>query len=141
MKKHNLKFGIVLVLCSSCAIASLNGSPALNASASTNTLTETTGVNPFSTGQQSLTAPTYAPSLVIREKELLSQEVKKWVEGNGYKLYWNSKKDYVVYNNITLSGKTDDDILQSLGELFFSENNGLVVKKYQKNRVIVIDDM
>ncbi|OAT55630.1 hypothetical protein M989_00649 [Kluyvera georgiana ATCC 51603] len=71
----------------------------------------------------------------------MSQEVKKWVEGNGYKLYWNSKKDYVVYNNITLSGKTDDDILQSLGELFFSENYGLVVKKYQKNRVIVIDDM
>lgn len=71
----------------------------------------------------------------------MSQEVKKWVEKNGYKLYWNSKKDYLVYNNITLSGKTDDEILQSLGELFFSENYGLVVKKYQKNRVIVIDDM
>ena len=79
--------------------------------------------------------------MVIQENELLSQGVKSWVSANGYKLFWNSKKDYLVYNDITLTGKTDDEILQALGELFFSENYGLVVKKYQKNRVIVIDEM
>ncbi|RYH92451.1 pilus assembly protein [Citrobacter werkmanii] len=79
--------------------------------------------------------------MVIQEDKLLSQEIRKWVEANGYKLFWNSAKDYLVYNNITLAGKSDDEILQELGELFFSENYGLVVKKYQKNRVIVIDEM
>ncbi|MFD2023329.1 hypothetical protein ACFSKS_23285 [Pseudocitrobacter faecalis] len=40
-----------------------------------------------------------------------------------------------------MSGRSDDEILQQLGELFFSENYGLVVKKYEKNRVIVIDEL
>ncbi|WP_312455445.1 TcpQ domain-containing protein [Pseudescherichia sp.] len=92
--------------------------------------------NPFS----SAASPT-VPAMIIHENELLSQGVNNWVVTNGYKLYWNSKKDYLVYNDITLTGKTDDDVLQALGELFFSENYGLVVKKYEKNRVIVIDEM
>jgi len=92
--------------------------------------------NPFSHSETAAAHP-----MVIQENELLSQGVKEWVTVNGYKLYWNSKKDYLVYNTITLTGKTDDDILESLGELFFSENYGLVVKKYEKNRVIVIDEM
>lgn len=93
--------------------------------------------NPFSDVDATMTTPT----MIIRENELLSQGVKAWVTDNGYKLFWNSKKDYLVYNDITLTGKSDDDILQALGELFFSENYGLVVKKYEKNRVIVIDEM
>lgn len=93
-------------------------------------------INPFS---HSETVATRA--MIIKENELLSQEVKAWVTANGYKLFWNSKKDYLIYNDITLTGKTDDDVLASLGELFFSENYGLVVKKYEKNRVIVIDEM
>jgi len=93
-------------------------------------------INPFSHSESAATR-----SMIIKEDKLLSQEVKAWVTGNGYKLFWNSKKDYLVYNDITLTGKTDDDILQALGELFFSENYGLVVKKYQKNHVIVIDEM
>ncbi|MFU0445144.1 TcpQ domain-containing protein [Pseudocitrobacter faecalis] len=98
--------------------------------------------NPFQGGSVSTGASsTIAPSLVLHENELLSQGVKKWVEGNGYKLFWNSKKDYLIYNDITLSGRSDDEILQQLGELFFSENYGLVVKKYEKNRVIVIDEL
>ncbi|STQ58173.1 TcpQ domain-containing protein [Pseudescherichia vulneris] len=94
------------------------------------------GKNPFHDSE-----PTGILPMVIQENELLSQGVKDWVSANGYKLFWNSKKDYLVYNDITLTGKTDDDILQALGELFFSENYGLVVKKYEKNRVIVIDEM
>ncbi|WP_242496212.1 TcpQ domain-containing protein, partial [Citrobacter werkmanii] len=95
---------------------------------------------PFTGDTYHAAAPS-APPLVIQEDKLLSQEIRKWVEANGYKLFWNSAKDYLVYNNITLAGKSDDEILQELGELFFSENYGLVVKKYQKNRVIVIDEM
>lgn len=98
--------------------------------------------NPFQGDTISPTTPAHiVPSLTMHESELLSQGVKKWVEGNGYKLFWNSKKDYLIYNDITLSGGNDDDILQQLGELFFSENYGLVVKKYEKNRVIVIDEL
>lgn len=101
-----------------------------------NALAAPQGKNPFNNAE-----PTAIQSMVIRENELLSQGVKSWVTANGYKLFWNSKKDYLVYNDITLAGKTDDDILQALGELFFSENYGLVVKKYEKNHVIVIDEM
>lgn len=140
MQKYNINLIIALTLLSSYAMASSNTSSAISAPITDSKPPQITGVNPFSAGEQSLLSIT-VPSLIIQEKALLSQEVKKWVEKNGYKLYWNSKKDYLVYNNITLSGKTDDEILQSLGELFFSENYGLVVKKYQKNRVIVIDDM
>lgn len=102
-----------------------------------------TAVNPFAADTQApgTTASRSVPSLVIHENELLSQGIKMWVAGNGYKLFWNSKKDYLIYNTITLSGKTDDEVLQSLGDLFFSENYGLVIKKYEKNRVIVIDEM
>ncbi|EFV5118017.1 pilus assembly protein [Salmonella enterica] len=82
-----------------------------------------------------------ARTLVLSENQLLSQGIKSWVVGNGYKLYWNSKKDYLIYNTISLSGRTDDEILQALGDLFASENYGLVVKKYEKNHVIVIDEM
>lgn len=96
--------------------------------------------NPFSGETQNITS-SMMPPLVILENNLLSQEIGKWVTRNGYKLFWNSKKDYRIYNSITLAGKNEDEILQELGELFFSENYGLVVKKYQKNRVIVIDEM
>jgi toxin co-regulated pilus biosynthesis protein Q len=100
-------------------------------------------VNPFAADTQTPGTATSrsVTSLVMHENELLSQGIKMWVTANGYKLFWNSKKDYLIYNTITLSGKTDDEVLQSLGNLFFSENYGLVVKKYEKNRVIVIDEM
>lgn len=96
------------------------------------------GTNPFSSG---VTATNSTTPLVLHENELLSQSIKSWVNGNGYKLFWNSKKDFIIYSAITLNGKSNDEILQSLGELFFAENYGLVVKNYQKNRVIVIDEM
>ncbi|MCE1396879.1 toxin co-regulated pilus biosynthesis Q family protein [Enterobacter cloacae] len=142
-----------ILLCSvSCAHASMNTSPAVKLAANTTS----TPRNPFAEGNT--VSPAYssstpvmttskpvpaltATSLVMQENELLSQAIKQWAASNHYKLFWNSKKDYLIYNTITLSGKTDDDILQSLGELFFSENYGLVVKKYEKNHVIVIDEM
>lgn len=137
-----------------CAHASMNTSPSVELVA--NVTATSTPRNPFA--EENTVSPAYssstpvmttskpvpaltATSLVMQENELLSQAIKQWAASNHYKLFWNSKKDYLIYNTITLSGKTDDDILQSLGELFFSENYGLVVKKYEKNHVIVIDEM
>ncbi|UYW73586.1 toxin co-regulated pilus biosynthesis Q family protein [Pseudocitrobacter faecalis] len=94
---------------------------------------QTTVRNPFQGGSVSTGASsTIAPSLVLHENELLSQGVKKWVEGNGYKLFWNSKKDYLIYNDITLSGRSDDEILQQLGELFFLKTTVLLSRNTKK---------
>ncbi|HHK9551808.1 TcpQ domain-containing protein [Enterobacter sichuanensis] len=134
---------LFLVMSLPQALASNDSSSAITMNTQSTTLNATNqqvSKNPFSDSAQNVAIP-LVPSLIIEENNLLSQEIQKWVTGNGYKLFWNSKKDYLVYNRITLSGKSDDEILQALGELFFSENYGLVVKKYQKNRVIVIDEM
>ncbi|MEB5961306.1 toxin co-regulated pilus biosynthesis Q family protein [Enterobacter sichuanensis] len=134
---------LFLVMSLPQALASNDSSSAITMNTQSTMLNATNqqvSKNPFSDSAQNVAIP-LVPSLIIEENNLLSQEIQKWVTGNGYKLFWNSKKDYLVYNRITLSGKSDDEILQALGELFFSENYGLVVKKYQKNRVIVIDEM
>lgn len=134
---------LFLVMSLPQALASNDSSSAITMNTQSTTLNATNqqvSKNPFSDSAQNV-AISLVSSLIIEENNLLSQEIQKWVTGNGYKLFWNSKKDYLVYNRITLSGKSDDEILQALGELFFSENYGLVVKKYQKNRVIVIDEM
>ena len=134
---------LFLVMSLPQALASNDSSSAITMNTQSTTLNATNqqvSKNPFSDSAQNVAIP-LVPSLIIEENNLLSQEIQKWVTGIGYKLFWNSKKDYLVYNRITLSGKSDDEILQALGELFFSENYGLVVKKYQKNRVIVIDEM
>lgn len=145
----------ILLCCVSNTSASMNTSSEVTLAANTTTSAgAATPRNPFA--EENGVSPAYVPmapvatavpatsgarSLVLPENILLSQALKQWSEGNHYKLFWNSKKDYLIYNTITLSGKSDDDILQSLGELFFSENYGLVVKKYEKNHVIVIDEM
>ncbi|RTN95132.1 TcpQ domain-containing protein [Enterobacter sp. WCHEn090032] len=134
---------LFLVMSLPQALASNDSSSAITMNTQSTMLNATNqqvSKNPFSDSAQNV-AISLVSSLIIEENNLLSQEIQKWVTGNGYKLFWNSKKDYLVYNRITLSGKSDDEILQALGELFFSENYGLVVKKYQKNRVIVIDEM
>ncbi|EQC2551069.1 TPA: TcpQ domain-containing protein [Enterobacter sichuanensis] len=134
---------LFLVMSLPQALASNDSSSAITMNTQSTMLNATNqqvSKNPFSDSAQNVAIPLVS-SLIIEENNLLSQEIQKWVTGNGYKLFWNSKKDYLVYNRITLSGKSDDEILQALGELFFSENYGLVVKKYQKNRVIVIDEM
>ncbi len=117
------------------------GGVSLNIQATSRLSTGTVNaINPFS-GSMAVSNTPHAKELILQENQLLSQEIKAWVAGNGYKLFWNSKKDYLIYNTISITGKTEDDILQSLGEIFASENYGLVVKKYEKNRVIVIDEM
>ncbi len=78
-------------------------------------------------------------SLTLNESSLLSQEVKNWAQKQGYKLLWKSDKDYIIYKNVNLSGQSNEDILRSLGELFSSEQYGLVVKLYAGNNVLVID--
>jgi toxin co-regulated pilus biosynthesis protein Q len=78
--------------------------------------------------------------LVLHENYLLSQEVKVWAEKVGYKMLWNSDSDYILYSTIVLSGKTNDEILNELGNIFFSENYGLIIKFYSKNKVLIIDE-
>ncbi|ADO47278.1 TcpQ domain-containing protein [[Enterobacter] lignolyticus] len=78
-------------------------------------------------------------SITLNEGALLSQEVKKWAVTQNYKLLWGSDKDYIIYREVKFNGKSNEDILRSLGELFSSEQYGLVVKLYTGNNVLVID--
>ncbi|OKW41476.1 type 4b pilus CFA/III biogenesis protein CofC [Escherichia coli] len=78
-------------------------------------------------------------SLILKESSLLSQEVKNWAQEQGYKLLWRSDKDYIIYKTVRFNGQSREDILKSLGDLFSSEQYGLVVKLYAGNNVLVID--
>ncbi|EFO1377692.1 type 4b pilus CFA/III biogenesis protein CofC [Escherichia coli] len=78
-------------------------------------------------------------SLILKENSLLSQEVKNWAQEQGYKLLWRSDKDYIIYKTVRFNGQSREDILKSLGDLFSSEQYGLVVKLYAGNNVLVID--
>jgi toxin co-regulated pilus biosynthesis protein Q len=108
-----------------------------------------TARNPFSGSEAvGVTAPVSKPvvvpapevKLVLVEEELLSQQLSKWAQQNGYKLLWNSSTDFVIYKAINLSGKTTQDVLVKLGQVFTSENYGLVIKDYQANHVLIIDE-
>jgi len=85
-------------------------------------------------------APAPEVKLVLVEEELLSQQLSKWAQQNEYKLLWNSSTDFVIYKAINLSGKTTQDVLMNLGQVFTSENYGLVIKDYQANHVLLIDE-
>ncbi|ECU9385513.1 pilus assembly protein [Salmonella enterica subsp. enterica serovar Newport] len=93
-----------------------------------------------STGQAA-SATAYNPwlTLTLKEGHLLSQEIDAWATAQGLHPLWNSHRDYLIYSTITLTGSSQDDILSQLGQLFRSENYGLVVKLYEKNNVLVID--
>lgn len=79
-------------------------------------------------------------ALVLHENILLSQGLNQWAKDSGYKMLWNSNKDYMIYSTITYTGATADDVLGDLGKLFASENYGLVIKLYQKNKVLLVDE-
>ncbi|EED3619791.1 pilus assembly protein [Salmonella enterica subsp. enterica serovar Newport] len=70
---------------------------------------------------------------------LLSKELETWINKSGYILLWNSNRDYIIYNTITFNADSFDNILNELGNLFESENYGLVIKQYEVNKVIIID--
>lgn len=84
---------------------------------------------------------TYNPWLTmsLQENHLLSLDVGTWAKSQGMHLLWNSNRDYLIYSSINLTGKNRDEVLNQLGQLFRSENYGLVVKLYEKNNVLVID--
>ncbi|ELD4018710.1 TcpQ domain-containing protein [Salmonella enterica] len=75
----------------------------------------------------------------LQENHLLSLDIDNWARAQGMHLLWNSNRDYLIYSTITLNGDNRDAILDQLGQLFRSENYGLVVKLYEKNNVLVID--
>ncbi|EOV0285537.1 TPA: TcpQ domain-containing protein [Salmonella enterica subsp. enterica serovar Muenchen] len=83
----------------------------------------------------------YSPWLTmnLQENHLLSLDIDAWAKSQGMRLLWNSNRDYLIYSPIHLTGKNSDDVLNQLGQLFLSENYGLVVKLYDKNNVLVID--
>ncbi|EHY9252291.1 TcpQ domain-containing protein [Salmonella enterica] len=78
-------------------------------------------------------------TLNLQEDHLLSQDIDAWAKAQGMRLLWNSNQDYLIYSTINFTGKNRDDVLNQLGQLFRSENYGLVVKLYEKNNVLVID--
>lgn len=78
-------------------------------------------------------------SLLLRKDGLLSRELESWVNQSGYTLLWNSNRDYIIYNTITLHADNFDNVLNELGKLFDSENYGLVIKQYEVNKVIIVD--
>lgn len=78
-------------------------------------------------------------TLNLQESHLLSQDIESWAKSQNMRLLWNSNRDYLIYSAIHLTGKNRDELLNQLGELFRSENYGLVVKLYEKNNVLVID--
>lgn len=86
-------------------------------------------------------AGAYNPWLTmnLQENHLLSLDIGTWAKAQGMHLLWNSKRDYLIYSPIHLTGKDRDEVLDQLGQLFLSENYGLVVKLYEKNNVLVID--
>lgn len=91
--------------------------------------------------QKQPTAGAYNPWLTmnLQDSHLLSQDIDAWAKSQGMRLLWNSNRDYLIYSAIHLTGKNRDELLNQLGELFRSENYGLVVKLYEKNNVLVID--
>ncbi|ENZ9960013.1 TcpQ domain-containing protein [Salmonella enterica] len=91
--------------------------------------------------QKQPTAGAYNPWLTmnLQDNHLLSQDIDAWAKSQGMRLLWNSNRDYLIYSAIHLTGKNRDELLNQLGELFRSENYGLVVKLYEKNNVLVID--
>lgn len=101
-----------------------------------------------SVGQASAISPAPQPvagvynpwmTMNLQENHLLSLDIGTWAKAQSMHLLWNSNRDYLIYSTINLTGKNRDEVLNQLGQLFRSENYGLVVKLYEKNNVLVID--
>lgn len=89
--------------------------------------------------QEGKTVVSSSAAMTLQENHLLSQDIAEWARKQGLRPLWNSNRDYLIYSTITLTGKDRDGVLSELGQLFRSENYGLVIKLYEKNNVLVID--
>ncbi|ETO41263.1 TcpQ domain-containing protein [Morganella sp. EGD-HP17] len=78
--------------------------------------------------------------LFLREDNLLSQQIESWAKSKGYKLLWKGDKDYLIYKDIYIHGKNDQEVLGNLGNLLSSQTYNLNIKLYKRNNVIVIEE-
>lgn len=78
--------------------------------------------------------------LVLKADNLLSQQIKDWSLKQGYKLMWKSKKDYLIYNDIYITGSENNEVLDKLGYLLSSQDYNFNIKLFKNNNVLVIEE-
>ncbi|MGP7972123.1 TcpQ domain-containing protein [Proteus mirabilis] len=78
--------------------------------------------------------------LVLKADNLLSQQIKDWSLSQGYKLMWKSKKDYLIYNDIYITGLENNEVLDKLGYLLSSQDYNFNIKLFKNNNVLVIEE-
>ncbi|HGN0303357.1 MAG: TcpQ domain-containing protein [Proteus mirabilis] len=78
--------------------------------------------------------------LVLKADNLLSQQIKDWSLSQGYKLMWKSKKDYLIYNDIYITGSENNEVLDKLGYLLSSQDYNFNIKLFKNNNVLVIEE-
>ncbi|WP_368939639.1 TcpQ domain-containing protein [Proteus mirabilis] len=78
--------------------------------------------------------------LVLKADNLLSQQIKDWSLNQGYKLMWKSKKDYLIYNDIYITGSENNEVLDKLGYLLSSQDYNFNIKLFKNNNVLVIEE-
>ncbi|EMK3755827.1 hypothetical protein EX227_09750 [Providencia rettgeri] len=78
--------------------------------------------------------------LILKKNELLSQSIEEWTKFNGIDFIWNSPKDIVIFNEITIDGKDRIQVLEKLGKQLSYQKAGFYLKFYEENNVLVIDN-
>ncbi|MEX5919910.1 hypothetical protein [Providencia huaxiensis] len=51
--------------------------------------------------------------LILKKNELLSQSIEEWTKFNGIDFIWNSPKDIVIFNGITIDGTDRIQVLKN----------------------------
>lgn len=95
-------------------------------------------INPI--GEIKSKAPIKNNDLVLRADNLLSQQIKDWSSEQGYKVIWKSKKDYLIYNDIYITGSENNIVLDKLGYLLSSQDYNFNIKLFKNNNVLVIEE-
>ncbi|MFW0927559.1 MAG: TcpQ domain-containing protein [Providencia rettgeri] len=78
--------------------------------------------------------------LILKKNELLSQSIEEWTKFNGIDFIWNSPKDIVIFNEITIDGTDRIQVLEKLGKQLSYQKAGFYLKFYEENNVLVIDN-
>ncbi|ENG4183691.1 TcpQ domain-containing protein [Providencia rettgeri] len=78
--------------------------------------------------------------LILKKNELLSQSIEEWTKFNGIDFIWNSPKDIVIFNEITINGTDRIQVLEKLGKQLSYQKAGFYLKFYEENNVLVIDN-